>query len=49
MFSRLIRFMCGHMLQGPHELGDRRVSAWTLSAIEHSVISTTCLGLRSAT
>ena len=41
MFCRVIRFMCGQRLQGRTNSVLGRSQA-TLSAMEHSVISTTC-------
>ncbi|MNF01146.1 hypothetical protein D3C80_2000940 [compost metagenome] len=48
MFSRVMRFMCGHRLHGPIK-STPGTSPLTFEAMEHSVIITTCLGLRAAT
>ena len=48
MDCRLMRFMCGHRLQGRTNSVSGASQA-TLSAMEHSVISTTFLGLFSIT
>src|SRR6266850_650169 len=43
ILGSVIRFMCGHRLHG-RTISTSGSSAWTLSAIEHSVIITTRLG-----
>ncbi|MOA58945.1 hypothetical protein D3C78_1834520 [compost metagenome] len=48
MFSSVMRFMWGHRLHGPMK-STPGTSPLTFEAMEHSVIITTCLGLRSTT
>src|ERR1700722_15049440 len=46
ILGNVIRFMCGHRLHG-RTISTSGSSAWTLSAIEHSVIITNRLGCLS--